>query len=465
MPIWKKSGKKAPTDLPGKPNSFIVRMHLPLKIFAALFLLIVFSLSAMAYAPQYSEEKPSLALRWKIGNIPISISSSLLKSNPNIRFGSDVSGAVKRSLETWQNVADIKFEELATEKQTISPTGNFGDGTSLITVAQTPENLLLFSKDAETVAARTRVFFNKKGFITEADIVLNPYQQFSTDGSLGTFDLQSVLTHEIGHLLGLEHSSLMASTMHESSGKNGIYNLPSFNSRTLAETDIAAIRAVYGVGSEEQNCCGIVNVKLSSNAGKSLKNFSIWAENFETGKISGEAKLNGEGFFVFEGIKAGKYRIYAQSPSNTKLPATADEIGTVEVTNGKTATLTKKINANQAEFELQYIGFNGQLSENPVLINGGKSFMIFIGGKNINFEDCKIGFNSPYISVAPKSFATHDFGENISVVSFEIQVSSEISTGEYSVFAESKNGQKSIIPGGLTVEEFVNNWSSGNVNE
>ena len=440
-------------------------MQSPLKSLSVFFLLIAFSLSATAFAPQYSEDKQNIMLRWKSGSIPISISGSLLKANSNIRFGSDVSGAIERSLKVWENVADVRFEALETEKQSISPTGNSGDGVSLITIAQTPENLLLFSKDAETVSARTRVFFNKKGFITEADIVLNPYQQFSTDGSIGTFDLQSVLTHEIGHLLGLEHSSVMASTMHESSGKNGVYNLPNFNSRTLAETDISAVRAVYGANTAEQDCCGTIDVKLSSVAGKSLKNYSVWAEDFETGKISGEAKLNGEGIFVFEGIKAGKYKIYARAPLNLKSPTVIGEIGTVEAASGKIASLTKKIDLNSAEFELQYIGFNGQLSENPVLINGGKSFMIFIGGKNLNFEDYKIGFNSPYISITPKSFAALDFGENISAVSFEIQVRPEIPIGEYSLFVQSKNGQKSIIPGALTVEEFINNWSNGNVGE
>jgi hypothetical protein len=89
-------------------------------------------------------------------------SSSLIKANFSIKDGSDVAGVIRRSLKTWENAAAIEFEEISSDKQTVSPTGNFGDGVSLITIAQTSENLSLFSGNTEEVAARTRVFFNKK---------------------------------------------------------------------------------------------------------------------------------------------------------------------------------------------------------------------------------------------------------------------------------------------------------------
>jgi len=430
------------------------------QLYLTIFTLIVFSIPANVYAMPRGEEKPNLKLRWKSGTIPVSISDSLIKTNPNIRAESDVTGAIRRSLESWEKVSNIKFEEISTDVQTVSPAGNFGDGVSLITIAQEAENLVLFSKDSEEISALTRVFFNKKGEITEADIVLNPYQQFSTDGTIGTFDLESTLTHEIGHLLGLKHSSILGATMHESSGRNGVFNLSSYDSRTLAETDISAIRSIYGVKDSDDNCCGAVNGKLSLTDGKPAKNYQLWAEDFVTGKVIGEFTTNSDGSFHFEALPAGKYRIYGQNQSTAKSFRIAEEIGVAEVAHGKSVNITKKLAQTPTSFEVQYIGFNGQLSENSVFLNSGKSYTLFVGGKNINIKDFKIGFSSPNITVTPNTLFEHDFGENISVLSFEIKINSRTVLGEYNVYVESGKGQKSYILGGLTIEEFENPWNN-----
>ncbi|HEX8636874.1 MAG TPA: matrixin family metalloprotease [Pyrinomonadaceae bacterium] len=428
------------------------------RIFASLLLLIVFSFSATAFPVQTAEDRQNKTLRWRNPTISIAVSNSLIKPNFNIKEGSDIAGAVRRSLETWEKAAAVKFEETTTDKQTVSPSGNIGDGINLITIAQTSENFLLFGKDAEEVAARTRVFFNKKGAITEADIVLNPYQQFSTDGSIGTFDLESILTHEIGHLLGLEHSTMLGATMHESSGKNGVYNLPAFDSRTLAETDLAAVRTLYGGKTEAEICCGSITGKLSAANGKAVKNYQVWAEEKETGKVSAEVLADAEGGFQLGGLTPGTYRVFAQRSAENKAFA-VEELGEAQVGKGRSANLTKQLNQAAINFQARYIGFNGQLSDNSVSLNSGKSYKIYVGGKNLNAEDYKLSFHSPFINVVPKTSVKLDFGENISVISFDVLVENHARVGEYSLFIESKDGQKAVVIGALSIEKFNNPWS------
>ena len=429
-------------------------------ILLVFLLLFGSSRQALAYETQFADEAGTLRLRWKTNVIPIAFSTSMIKQSPFVRPDSDITGAIERSLKTWEKAADIKFQVSWTDKQTVSPSGKSGDGVSLVTIAQTPENLLLFGSSEQEIAAQTRVFFNYKGAITEADIILNPYEQFSTDGSVGTFDLEATLTHEIGHLLGLDHSSVIGATMHAHTGKNGVYNLPSFSSRTLAEDDLAGVRALYGAKTVSENCCGKISGKLTLNSGKSAKDFQVWAEDALSGRVAAGVLTNADGAFQIEGLTTGKYKIYAQDFNNKSTGFAVEKLSELEIVKGKTQTIAKKLNHNRKSFDLQYVGFNGQISELAVPVNGGKSYQIYVGGKNLDAETVTVGFNSPYLSVTPKSLVNHNYGNDISVISFEVRVASDIPLGEYSFFLQTKDEKSQFAVGSLTVEPFVNPWNS-----
>jgi Matrixin/Carboxypeptidase regulatory-like domain len=428
------------------------------KIF--LGLVILFSSAAFGYTPQFADEANSVRLRWKNSTIKIALSNSLTKQNPNIKPGSDVTGAIQKSFETWENAAGVKFQISWTDKQTLSPAGNAGDSVSLVTIAATAENLLFFGYDSYETSARTRTFFNRKGFITEADIVLNPYQQFSTDGSIGTFDLQAVLTHEIGHLLGLDHSFIVGATMNEHQGKNGIYNLPAFNARTLAADDIAGIRALYGAGETDETCCGTINGKLSFFGGKAAKNFQVWAQD-TTGRVIAGMTTNADGSFRIESLPAGEYQIYSQKTgekAGSSFPSR--NIGEIEVQNGKAVEFVRKLPAKTGDSNLQYLGFNGQISSLAVGVNGGKSYVLYLGGKNFDLSETEVFFESPYITVTPNTFIKHDYGAEVSVISFEIKVGADAPAGEYGIFMRNRAGFTECLAGSLIIDTFENPWSS-----
>lgn len=434
-------------------------MSKPIKIFLVLFALLSFNLTATAYSLQFADSAKTIHLRWKKNKIPVALSNSFSLQSPNILPQSDIEGAVRRSLEAWEQAADIKFELVSTDKQAVSPSGNSGDGVSLITIAQTPENLLLFGSETDEISAQTRTFYNRQGFISEADIVLNPYQQFSTDGTIGTYDLEATLTHEIGHLLGLEHSFVMGATMDARQGKNGVYNLSAFASRTLAEDDITGIRSLYGAKNSEDNCCGIVVGKIIQARVKTIKKLQVWAEDADSGRVISGVSTSADGSFRFEGLEAGNYRFYAQDDGKSD-GSTVEELGGFEVVKGKTLSIIKKVKNAERNFSVQYAGFNGQISDLAVPLNSGKSYLVFIGGKNLDAQNLKIGFNSTYLSVTPNTIVAHDYGSEVSVVSFEIKINADAPSGEYSLFVQSQNDSKRFLVGGLTIENFVNPWSN-----
>jgi len=423
------------------------------------FWLVLFAVSAAASTPRFADETRTERLRWKNPVIRIALSTSLTKQNYNFTPDTDVREAIKRSLETWEKVANVKFQTFWTDKQSVSPAGTAGDGISLITIGQTNENVALFGDDWNEVSAQTRTFFNRRGFITEADIVLNPFQQFSTDGSFGRFDFESTLTHEIGHLLGLEHSFVLGATMYVHQAKNGVYSLPAFSQRTLAEDDITGIRALYGSKENDGECCGEIRGKLIFPKGEVIQNSQVWAEEILSGRVVSGVLSNSDGDFRFDGLKKGDYRIYAQRMiADAENSFAAEQIGIVSVENGKTSELIKKIQSNKTPFNLQFTGFNGQISDIAVPVNGGKSYIIYIGGKKLDAEQIEMSFNSPYISVVPESGILYDYGEDISVMSFEVKIAKNTPLGEYGFFVGTSDESVSCLAGSLTIEEFENNW-------
>ena len=203
----------------------------------------------------FSELEPAAPttkrIKWPGRTIEISFSNSLLSPGAHIKPGSDVVGAARRALYRWSSIATVNFVVSWANENSVSPADG-PDGMSLLTVADTPENVA-FNADATT--GRTRVFFDPEtGIIKEADITINPRPrspegsdlQFSTDGTPGTYDLEATFTHEIGHLLGLDHSNVLASTMQSHQAFNGTYGLPAFNERTLSEDDRHRVRSHYG---------------------------------------------------------------------------------------------------------------------------------------------------------------------------------------------------------------------------
>lgn len=436
---------------------------LRLTLILALTIPVVTSTAFAVVSVPRADESQNIRLKWKNTPIRIFLSNSLTRPNPAIKADSDVAGAIARSFEVWEKAGGFTFDITWSDRLSVSPTGPAGDGASLITIAQTPENLLLFGKDASEVAGRTRVFYSGKGAITEADIVLNPYQQFSTDGSIGTFDLESTLIHEIGHLLGLEHSPVYGSTMHENYGRNGVFSLQSLSARTLSREDLFSLRSLYGAVDDSDECCGKITGKLTA-IGRMAKGLQVWAEDLVTGSVMAQTLTGADGSFRLEGLAAGQYRLRVQGTS-ARNPAPTESLGRFTVEKGKTLTVSKKLINRPAGPDLRYTGFNGQLSELAVSLNRGRSYTVYVGGKNISSGKFNLEINSPHFSIVSDSISTYEYSEGLSVISFEVRVLPDTPNGEYSISLRGENGERRTLIGALTIEDHVNPWSTSILSE
>jgi hypothetical protein len=108
-------------------------------------------------------------------------------------------------------------------------------------------NIILFQDNKwdyagvdNTLAKTTVTFDDDTGEILDADIEINhAYNQFTINDDLVEYDLESVLTHEVGHFIGLDHSPDFSATMFAG------YEPGTTEQRTLEEDDILAACAVY----------------------------------------------------------------------------------------------------------------------------------------------------------------------------------------------------------------------------
>ncbi len=180
--------------------------------------------------------------------------------------------------------------------------------------------------------AYTGFFYNlSSGEIVEADTALNEADfTFSTRtpqnaneflGS-GTADLQEVVTHELMHALGFDHSAIAGRfdpatgrevagySSHDFSLQSTIYPITSqtIQGRKLSEDDIAGLRAVYGSGTATLS--GRV---VDGATGKGLKGVHVVAVRPDdvdvpvVGTISGTGDASGPGEFVLAGLSPGSY--------------------------------------------------------------------------------------------------------------------------------------------------------------
>jgi predicted Zn-dependent protease len=107
----------------------------------------------------------------------------------------DFLGAVLASMQTWTDVPESDFA-FAYNGTTASHTWGDMDGVNVVDFGA------LTSTFEEALGVNT-FWFTSTGQMLGSDIRLNSRYAFSTNGQAGTYDLQSLMTHELGHSLSL----------------------------------------------------------------------------------------------------------------------------------------------------------------------------------------------------------------------------------------------------------------------
>ncbi|HET6975731.1 MAG TPA: matrixin family metalloprotease [Pyrinomonadaceae bacterium] len=402
-------------------------------------------------------------IKWPRKTIEVSFSTSLMSPGANIKPDSDVVGAARRALARWSSLSNINFVVTWSQATSISPSDS-GDGINLLTVATTPENEV-FNSAATT--GRTRVFFDPEtGNIAEADISINPRPkaedgtelQFSTDGTPGTYDLEATFTHEIGHLLGLDHSAVLSSTMQARQAYNGTFGLPALTERTLSEDDRQKVVSLYGSRQRFGRIEGRLIDNRTPGALTALNGVNVWAENVVNGRVIASDVTAEDGTYHLEGLTPGQYRVIvsASDPATQKLRSF--ELSNQVLVKADAATpLNSSLVPQQASaLTPKVIGLNAELSTVALPVAPGRRVKIYFGGEGVDqVPGTSISINSPYFTVDPATLAREQIAAPYPIVSVELTVAPNAPFGDYTLRLQSNSGEIAFVPGAITIDPGV----------
>jgi YVTN family beta-propeller protein len=224
---------------------------------------------------------------------------------PGIGDGSDFT-ALQAGMDAWTAVpnTDLTVTYGGTTPLAVA---NAIDQINLITMV---DNVYSFGSSVLAVGITTTFTVDslhngrlyRPGEIVDADMIFNPLKIFTTSGGVGS-DVQSVATHEGGHLYGISHSVLKTATMH--------YVLPQLTgARTLELDDIIVYYKAYPTAASLASANRISGtVTMGGTPFDPLPGAAVYVIDSASGDTTATDYTLPDGSYTFVGMPDGAYFI------------------------------------------------------------------------------------------------------------------------------------------------------------
>lgn len=291
------------------------------RFLVTLLVLLFVPLPSFGFVPQieFNELGRIVSVAWTSSEARSGI--QFFANTSSFPFSSrDIDRIVSSSFLAWEGIdtADLRFVN--------GGSGNFRKSSTdrRNVILFDPSGVEIGAPAGSGVIAITTINWDEQGRVTDADITFNGRDfTFSVTEAFpgpGPVDLQDVMTHEVGHLLGLDHTPLVGPTsirptMNPFASQDG----PGL-ARTLEPDDTAGATALYP-GSAATQLGAITGQVVNRNGdpafGVHVVAYDATTGNFVVSALSGAAGdnkgRNGDGRYEISGLPPGEYRIGIES--------------------------------------------------------------------------------------------------------------------------------------------------------
>jgi Matrixin/IPT/TIG domain len=377
---------------------------------------------------------------------------TLYHADPNIEMSLDpasfegmdpeaVRSAAQLAMSRWNEVdrSALNFS-LGADK----PGADYNDGDHVI-YYDADNRSGWFLGGSLTVALTPIIYNTGDGKIIDIDVLFNGRRwNFDTQSGTAAFDIQDVLTHELGHVAGLDHSPVHGASMwpYVSPGQ--------WLHRSLTRDDQSGAVAVAREG-------GIAQLRGELRRGDSspIRGGAVGAVRALDGRLAAVALSNKNGAWVMKALPPGDYHLYCFPVEGVTSGAELTSNGAVETDFGA-AMLGGTVSPLQVSLgngQNLNVGTVTAAADAAVRDNFGHAIVLERGGPTQSVSVYGVNFNngvgnmfefSPYITLGG---VTSDNG----LFSAQVTVGPNCPPGSYDLFIVLGNGELECVPGAIEV--------------
>jgi hypothetical protein len=221
-----------------------MQRHSSLALMLLAYLVVSFSAPQAKAFKLYTTDVTGEPLRWFVDNAEITFDDG----NPGDVDRAQARQVVMDSFNTW---SELPCEDEAKTQEVVPfvfVDGGFVSGREVGHDASSDaanENLVIWVQSGwlhgdEVLALTSLTYDTVNGQIVDADLELNDDKEFAFQPAGQQYDVANTVVHEVGHFLGLDHSSIQIATMFSQA-------LPSeTEKRDLTQDDRNGYCALYG---------------------------------------------------------------------------------------------------------------------------------------------------------------------------------------------------------------------------